>query len=56
MSSIPSLFPIPHVQKSFDEKGQPTDPRFDQRLPRFLGELEWYATALAVQRGQGTPY
>jgi NAD(P)H-dependent FMN reductase len=56
MSSIPSLFPVPHVQDAFDVDGKPHEPAWERRIERFLGELEWYAEALKAARARGTPY
>ena len=54
--TIPSLFPVPKVQTAFDEAGNALDPAFDNRIGRFLDELEWFATALRTARSAGTPY
>ena len=54
--TIPSLFPIPKVQSAFDESGRALDPAYDQRVVRFLDELEWFARALREARAAGTPY
>lgn len=54
--TIPSLFPIPRVQAAFDETGRALDPAYDQRVVRFLDELEWFAKALQQARAAGTPY
>jgi NAD(P)H-dependent FMN reductase len=56
MPSIPSIFPIPNVQDAFDDSGQAKQPIFEQRIGRFLDELEWYARALRRARKGGTPY
>ena len=56
MSSIPSIFPVPRVQQSFDEDGTPRDEAYDGRVDRFLNEFEWYAHALKQARNNGTPY
>jgi NAD(P)H-dependent FMN reductase len=57
MPSIPSLFPIPSIQKALDEDGTPREPAsVERRFVRFAGELEWYAGALAVARKNGVPY
>ena len=45
-SSIPSILPIPTVQKAFDEDGTPKDNAYHERAERFLEELEWYAACL----------
>jgi len=56
MSSIPSLFPVPHVQDAFDVSGRANNPIFEQRVGRFIGELEWYAEAWLQARHRGAPY
>ena len=56
MASIPSIFPIPHVQDAFDEDGHARHPILEQRVGRFFDELEWYAEALRHGREHGTPY
>jgi hypothetical protein len=56
MSSIPSIFPVPHVQDAFDAAGHANDPIFGQRVGRFIGEPEWYAEALKQARQRGVPY
>lgn len=56
MPSIPSIFPVPKVQEAFDMMGQAKDPAAEQRVERFIGELEWYAAALKEARARGTPY
>jgi NAD(P)H-dependent FMN reductase len=56
MPSIPSLFPIPHVQNAFDADGQPSDPAYERRFTRFASELEWYAEACRDRRAKGVPY
>jgi NAD(P)H-dependent FMN reductase len=54
--SIPSLLPFPKAQDAFDDDGNPVDPRTDKSTDRFLGEFEWFATALQNARAAGTPY
>jgi NAD(P)H-dependent FMN reductase len=56
MSSIPSIFPVPRVQDAFDPSGRANDPGYEQRVTRFIAELEWYARALKEARVRGTPY
>jgi NAD(P)H-dependent FMN reductase len=55
MSSIPSVLPIPTVQKALDEHGVPQDQALPRRFARFATELEWYARALREARRQGVP-
>ncbi|MGH1575259.1 NADPH-dependent FMN reductase [Methylobacterium sp. P31] len=56
MPSIPSLLPIPRLQKAIDPEGTPAEPWLDKAAGRFLDELEWYAEALRDRRQGGTPY
>lgn len=56
MPSIPSLLPIPRLQKAIDAEGVPVEPWLDAAAGRFLDELEWYADALRDRRQRGTPY
>jgi NAD(P)H-dependent FMN reductase len=56
MPAIPTSLPVPAVQTAFDDDGTPHDPAWDRRADRFLGELEWYARALATERARGVPY
>ncbi|MDH3028279.1 MULTISPECIES: NADPH-dependent FMN reductase [Methylobacterium] len=56
MSSIPSLLPIPRLQKAIDSQGIPAEPWITTAANRFLDELEWYAEALRDRRQRGTPY
>ncbi|MBP30630.1 MAG: NADPH-dependent FMN reductase [Cupriavidus sp.] len=56
MSSIPSLLPIPRLQKAIDSQGIPAEPWITTAANRFLDELEWYAEALRDRRQPGTPY
>ncbi|KAI9013521.1 NADPH-dependent FMN reductase [Hyaloraphidium curvatum] len=55
--SIPSEFPVPHIGSAFDEAGKPSSEDYVKRVGRFFDELEWYATALKIQRAAvPTPY
>jgi NAD(P)H-dependent FMN reductase len=56
MPSIPSLLPIPRLQKAIDAEGAPAEPWLEAAAGRFLDELEWYAEALRERRQRGTPY
>ncbi len=55
MVTVPSIFPMSRVGKSFDEDGAAIDEAYDERVGKFLDELEWYAEALAARRERGTP-
>lgn len=44
--TIPSVFPVPRVEDSFDEKGLPANKDFDEkRASHFISELLWYIEA-----------
>lgn len=43
---VPAMFPVPSVEKTFDESGVTADKeRVDKRAQRFIEELIWCATA-----------
>ena len=50
MSSIPSIFPVPHVQAAFREDGTPNRADLQERAEKFMSELEWYARAMKRER------
>ena len=56
MPSIPSIFPVPRVQDTFDDAGTPLDSAYPGRASKFFDELEWYARALKTAREAGVPY
>lgn len=56
MPSIPSLLPIPRLQKAIAEDGALDEPRLEASAARFLDELAWYAEAFGERRRRGTPY
>lgn len=40
--TVPAMFPVPKVQESFDEEGNPADPTgVEKRAAAFLDELLW---------------
>jgi NAD(P)H-dependent FMN reductase len=56
MVSVPSMFNVSRVGKSFDDEGNALDEAYDRRIRKFIDELEWYARALKPAREAGTPY
>ncbi|MBA9066503.1 NAD(P)H-dependent FMN reductase [Methylobacterium sp. RAS18] len=54
--SIPSLLPIPRIQKALSEAGEPAEDWLVRAAKKFLDELTWYAEALKAKRAGGTPY
>ena len=54
--SISSMFPITHVDTSFDLDGNAMESIYEERSIRFLDELIWYTEALKTARIKGVPY
>ncbi|GEP00212.1 NADPH-dependent FMN reductase [Methylobacterium haplocladii] len=54
--SIPSLLPIPRIQKALSAGGEPAEEWLGKAAKKFLDELVWYAEALKAKRAEGTPY
>ncbi len=49
--TVPALFPVPTVEKTFDENGVPTDKQgTDKRAAIFIDELTWWMEATAKMR------
>lgn len=45
--TVPAMFPIATVDKTFDEKGQPSDPvQTNKRAANFINELVWLTEAV----------
>lgn len=45
---VPAMFPVPLVEKSFDEEGHPSDKEAtDKRAGIFVSELLWFTTQLS---------
>lgn len=53
--SIPSLLPIPRINKALSEAGEPAEDWLRKAAKKFLDELTWYAEALQAKRAAGTP-
>ncbi len=56
MPSISSIFPVPNVQKAFNENGEPFEEAYHDRIKKFLNEFDWYVDALNVARQKGKPF
>lgn len=50
MPSIPTMFPISGVGKSFTEDGEDIEGTYTRRIQRFIDEFEWYMEALKTKR------
>jgi len=48
--TIPTIFPISNLGKSFDENGKDLTGDYDRRVTKFIEELEWYSSALKNHR------
>jgi NAD(P)H-dependent FMN reductase len=43
---VPAMFPVPNIEKSFDENGVPADVEgTEKRAAKFLAELNWFMEA-----------
>jgi NAD(P)H-dependent FMN reductase len=56
MSSIPSIQPIPAVDKALTADGVALAPQLTERSAKFFAEFEWYMRACAAERANGLPY
>jgi NAD(P)H-dependent FMN reductase len=44
--TVPALFPVPNIEKTFDENGVPADKEAtDKRADKFIKELAWWMEA-----------
>jgi NAD(P)H-dependent FMN reductase len=49
--TVPAMFPVPNIQDTFDEQGNPTDTiQTDKRAKLFLEELFWCIEAAALMK------
>lgn len=50
--TVPSMFPVATVEKTFDEAGTPSDKEAtEKRAKTFVGELLWYVEATQKMKG-----
>lgn len=50
--TVPAMFPVATVEKTFDENGLPSDPEStNKRANTFIEELIWYGAALQSKNG-----
>lgn len=50
MAPIREAIHIPFIKKAFDESGNPTDSKLNERAKQFLDELLWWTRALKTAR------
>lgn len=51
--TVPAMFPVPTVEKTFDENGNPADKEgTDKRAAAFLAELTWCMDAVVKMKPQ----
>ena len=55
MSSIPTIYSVPRLDRAFDEAGTPADQKHADRFAGFVDEFVWYAEALKAARERGVP-
>jgi NAD(P)H-dependent FMN reductase len=49
---VPAMFPVPTVEKTFDDNGKPTDPEaMDKKAAVFVNELLYWIAAKAAKEG-----
>jgi NAD(P)H-dependent FMN reductase len=49
--TIPAMFPVPHVEESFNAEGVPVNPEaFEKRTTNFIKELLWHIEANSRMR------
>jgi NAD(P)H-dependent FMN reductase len=49
--TVPALFPVPTIEKTFDENGVPADKEStDKRAAKFIDELSWWMEATKKMR------
>ena len=54
--TVPAMFPVANVEKSFDQKGEPAEKEStDKRAARFLAELQWCMEASSKMKAAGKP-
>lgn len=53
--ALPTTFPISKVHEALDEEGNAVDKAYENRVVRFMDELEWYSDALSEARKKGVP-
>lgn len=56
MPTIPSLQPIPSVDKALSAEGVPLTQELAERSGKFFDEFEWYMRAFKAERAKGLPY
>lgn len=56
MTSIPSIQPIPQVQKALSAEGVGLTEQLTHKTGKFFDEFEWYMRAMKAERAKGVPY
>jgi NAD(P)H-dependent FMN reductase len=56
MPTIPSLQPVPAVDKSLSAEGIALTQELAEKSGKFFDEFEWYMRAMKSERKQGVPY
>ena len=53
MATIPGALIVPRVGKAFQEDGTPAEGNLDDRMEKFIMNVEWYARAFKNEREAG---
>jgi NAD(P)H-dependent FMN reductase len=56
MPTIPSLQPIPAVDKALSKEGVALTQELAEKSGKFFDEFEWYMRAMKAERAKGLPY
>jgi NAD(P)H-dependent FMN reductase len=56
MPSIPSLQPVPSIEKSLSKDGVALTQELAEKSGTFFDEFEWYMRAMKAERAKGVPY
>ncbi|WP_158944332.1 NADPH-dependent FMN reductase [Granulicella sp. S190] len=56
MPTIPSLQPVPSIDKSLSEDGVALTQELAEKSGKFFDEFEWYMRAMKAERSKGLPY
>jgi NAD(P)H-dependent FMN reductase len=56
MPAIPSLQPVPSIEKSLSKEGVALTQELAEKSGTFFDEFEWYMRAMKAERAKGVPY
>jgi NAD(P)H-dependent FMN reductase len=56
MPTIPSLQPVPSIEKALSKDGVALTQELAEKSGKFFDEFEWYMRAMKAERAKGVPY